>query len=180
MENSSKKLVIKIFKYYFYFYIFVSLSVFMLPRNILDKSEICTIFVNFMKQIFPNIEVFESVSSLPQLTAFYTSVMWVFGIIMTFICLFVFLVGAKAIKYNIDNYSVLFGLIALLFFSISYDYFTGAIILSPRIPRHLSIELSIFYVIALYQFVFSVMSLLIPMSIYVLFLKIKNYFKKDK
>ena len=101
MENSSKKLVIKIFKYYFYFYIFVSLSVFILPRNILDKSEICTIFVNFMKQFFPNIKVFESVSSLPQLTAFYTSFMWVFGIIMAIVCFFVFLAGAKAIKNTI-------------------------------------------------------------------------------
>ena len=47
--------------YCFLFYIFISLSIFVISENILDKSQICSNFVNFMKRFFPNIEIFENI-----------------------------------------------------------------------------------------------------------------------
>ena len=88
--------------YCFLFYIFISLSIFVISESILDKSQICSNFVNFMKQFFPNIEIFESVSPLPQLTAFYTSFMWIWGIALGFMNIFaVFSTLFKIIFYII-------------------------------------------------------------------------------
>ena len=86
--------------YCFLFYIFISLSIFVISENILDKSQICSKFVNFMKHFFPNIEIFESISPLPQLTAFYTSFMWIWGIILGFINIFAVYKSKYSIRIN--------------------------------------------------------------------------------
>jgi len=62
-------------------YALISLSVFFIPIDVLDKYSICADFVKFMKGIFPNIEAFEAVSGMPQVTAFYVSFMWIWAII---------------------------------------------------------------------------------------------------
>lgn len=62
-------------------YTLISLSVFFIPIKVLDKSEACASFVKFMKGIFPNIEAFEAISAMPQVTAFYVSFMWIWVIV---------------------------------------------------------------------------------------------------
>lgn len=61
-------------------YIIFSLSAFIIPENILDISPVCLNFVNFMKNYFPNIEIIGSISPYTQLSEFYVSIMWIFGI----------------------------------------------------------------------------------------------------
>lgn len=63
------------------FHLIISLSVFILPGNILSRCEVYLNFVNFMKTALPAVEVFSSVSKLPEITAFYTSYMCILAII---------------------------------------------------------------------------------------------------
>lgn len=183
-EKNEKTFIVKVLEYYLFFYAFISLSVFVIPHDILDKSQICSNFVNFMKQFFPNIEVFQSISPLPQLTAFYTSFMWVWGIILLIICFIVFFVGTKKIKDTINNYSVWFGLCGFLGFIGLYQYFTGEMAINgvsfgaKKIHLTFDTELEIFVPITFFQFGFSFMFLIMPLTFYILFLKIKNYFKE--
>ena len=67
---------------------------FFIPLDILDKSEICANFVNFMKGIFPNIEAFSKVSKIPQHTEFFSSFMWIWSILVAFA--FVIIMIAKS------------------------------------------------------------------------------------
>ena len=47
------------------FYLMISLSVFVLPSDMLSKYEICLKFVKFIKSALPAVEVFSAVSALP-------------------------------------------------------------------------------------------------------------------
>ena len=51
-----------------------------MPSDILFRYEICCEFVDFMKQYFPNIQIFSDVGPFKQETLFYTSYMWVIGL----------------------------------------------------------------------------------------------------
>lgn len=171
--------------YCFLFYIFISLSIFVISESILDKSQICSNFVNFMKQFFPNIEIFESVSPLPQLTAFYTSFMWIWGIALGFMNIFAVYKSKYNIRINLPNTNI-FGYIFLILICCFglYAYFSGYIATNgisfgaKKINLYFDNRLNIFMPIAIFQFIFSIAFLAIPISSYVLFLKIKNYFKE--
>ena len=88
LEFESKKIRIentrvkfgKFFTKLCFIYFLYSLSAFIIPENILDISPTCLNFVNFMKSYFPNIEIIGSISSYTQLSEFYVSIMWIFGI----------------------------------------------------------------------------------------------------
>ena len=98
MENSidEKLKKTRFFNYYIIFYFVVAFSAFIIPIDILDRSEICANFVHFMKQIFPNIEVFGSVSKIPQHTEFYVSFMWIWGLgLVVAYCFLIDLNGAN-------------------------------------------------------------------------------------
>ena len=61
-------------------YFLFALGVFIVPSDILFRYEICREFVDFMKQYFPNIQIFSDVGPFKQETLFYTSYMWVIGL----------------------------------------------------------------------------------------------------
>ena len=117
-------------------YLIFALGIFIVPGDILSRCEICREFVNFMKQYFPNIQIFSDVSPFKQEIEFYTSYMWVLGLILS----------ADMVFYATCCYTVLyrqdkelqekvksFGLPLLVFafglsiFSI-YVYYTGYIV----------------------------------------------------
>ena len=90
LEFESKKIRIentrvkfgKFFTKLCFIYFLYSLSAFIIPKNILDISPVCLNFVNFMKSYFPNIEIIGSISPYTQLSEFYVSIMWIYGIII--------------------------------------------------------------------------------------------------
>ena len=57
-----------------------ALGIFIIPSDILSRYEICREFVNFMKQYFPNIQIFSDVSPFKEEIEFYASYMWVIGL----------------------------------------------------------------------------------------------------
>lgn len=57
----------------FVIYFIFALEIFIVPDDILSRCEICRKFVNFMKQYFPNIQIFSDVSTFEQKIEFYTS-----------------------------------------------------------------------------------------------------------
>ena len=61
-------------------YLIFALGIFIIPSDILSRYEICREFVNFMKQYFPNIEIFSDVSPFKEEIEFYASYMWVIGL----------------------------------------------------------------------------------------------------
>ena len=63
-------------------YLIFALGIFIVPGDILSRCEICREFVNFMKQYFPNIQIFSDVSPFKQEIEFYTSYMWVLGLLL--------------------------------------------------------------------------------------------------
>lgn len=90
LEFESKKIRIentrikfgKFFTKLCFIYFLYSLSAFIIPKNILDISPVCLNFVNFMKSYFPNIEIIGNISPYTQLSEFYVSIMWIYGIII--------------------------------------------------------------------------------------------------
>ena len=56
-------------------YLIFALGIFIVPGDIFSRCEICREFVNFMKQYFPNIQIFSDVSPFKQEIEFYTSYM---------------------------------------------------------------------------------------------------------
>ena len=74
----------KFLNYCLLLYFIMAFMAFFIPIDILDKSEICANFVNFMKGIFPNIEAFSKVSKIPQHTEFFSSFMWIWTILVAF------------------------------------------------------------------------------------------------
>lgn len=93
------------------FYLSVSLSVFILPSDILSRCEICLKFVNFMKMALPALEVFSSVSKLPEITAFYASYMCILVII------WVILFSVKLFFVKSDKYAEYSGVFPSVFMS---------------------------------------------------------------
>ena len=61
-------------------YLIFALGIFIIPSDILSRYEICREFVNFMKQYFPNIQIFSDVSPFKEEIEFYASYMWVIGL----------------------------------------------------------------------------------------------------
>ena len=90
LEFESKKIRIentrikfgKFFTKLCFIYFCYSLSAFIIPENILDISPACLNFVNCMKSYFPNIEIIGNISPYTQLSEFYVSIMWIYGIII--------------------------------------------------------------------------------------------------
>ena len=64
-------------------FVIVALTIFIIPNNMLSTCEICKNFVNFMKQYFPNIQIFSNISPIPEATEFYVSIMWIISILMS-------------------------------------------------------------------------------------------------
>ncbi|WP_172202106.1 hypothetical protein [Campylobacter sp. RM16188] len=147
-------------------YLIVSLSVFIIPEDILDRYEICNDFVEFMKIYFPNIEIFSNISALSQIAGFYTGIMWIAGILLIFggVFYYVFYIFQKDKAHNKDDK---FNILSLVFnISISifaiYIYYTGYIATdglsfgNKHIYIGLETRLGIFLPIMFFQFALSI------------------------
>lgn len=101
-------------------YAIASLSVFIMPKDILERHEILLKFTEFMAGYFPNISVFNEASSLPQVVAFYTALMWVMGILL-FLMFFIgfFITFLKKLKENASVFNKESG-IFLYYFRVLY------------------------------------------------------------
>ena len=62
-------------------YVVASFGIFIIPEDILSSCKICRSFVEVMKQIFPNIQIFSDISPFKQEIQFYASYMWVLGLL---------------------------------------------------------------------------------------------------
>lgn len=72
---------------YLYYSIVASLLVFLLPKDILTEYPVFKYFTNFMRNIFPNIEIFSEKSKMSELVEFYYSYIWLVIIIVTILFL---------------------------------------------------------------------------------------------
>ena len=72
---------------------------FILPKDA-GSGETGLKFVNFMKQFFPNIEYYQSISTMPNFTAFFTSVSWV----ITIFCMFGILMRTDYANKVFENF----------------------------------------------------------------------------
>lgn len=112
MKNT---LIYKITNILLYLYFIISLSVFIIPKDILSRCEFCLNFTNFMKKYFINIEIFANASSMPQVVEFYMSLLWVVSILL-FLVLFTITFYMNFIK-RVGCYSELFiTIVSALFF----------------------------------------------------------------
>ncbi|QKF64476.1 hypothetical protein [Campylobacter corcagiensis] len=137
-------------------YAIASLSVFIMPKDILERDEILLKFTEFMAGYFPNISVFSEASSLPQVVAFYTALMWIMGILL-FLMFFIgfFITFLKKLKENTPVFNKEFGIFSMLFlcylgFSVFYHYFIGDISTS-RFSIHTNNRFKIFIMIITFQ-----------------------------
>ena len=153
-------------------YAIASLSVFIMPKDILERHEILLKFTEFMAGYFPNISVFNEASSLPQVVAFYTAIMWVAGLMLGFyIIISLICVFYQDIKYNKVNNNEF--LSSLLLFSIGifafYIHFTGYIatdgisFFTKDFIVDMNSRLEIFLFIVFFQLGFSILP---PIGIY--------------
>ena len=76
-------------------YIVASFGIFIIPEDILSSCKICRSFVEVMKQIFPNIQIFSNISPFKQEIEFYASYMWVLGLLLAIILSALFVISDR-------------------------------------------------------------------------------------
>jgi len=106
-------------------YVVASFGIFIIPEDILSSCKICHSFVEVMKQIFPNIQIFSDISPFKQEIEFYASYMWVLGLLLAIILSALFVISGKRKAPNISWPISMLGLIRSTF--IIYDYFFGCV-----------------------------------------------------
>ncbi|WP_298085480.1 hypothetical protein, partial [uncultured Campylobacter sp.] len=106
-------------------YVVASFGIFIIPEDILSSCKICRSFVEVMKQIFPNIQIFSDISPFKQEIEFYASYMWVLGLLLAIILSALFVMSGKRKAPIISWPMSMLGLILSTF--IIYDYFFGCV-----------------------------------------------------
>ena len=145
-------------------YVVASFGIFIIPEDILSSCKICHSFVEVMKQIFPNIQIFSNISPFKQEIEFYASYMWVLGLLLAIILSALFVISDRRKAPIISWPMSMLGLILSAF--IIYDYFFGCvgvdgIILQggTRIEITFDTKFEIFAVITVFQLFFSLLGL---------------------
>lgn len=145
-------------------YIVASFGIFIIPEDVLSSCKICRSFVEVMKQIFPNIQIFSNISPFKQEIEFYASYMWVLGLLLAIILSALFVISDRRKAPIISRPMSMLGLILSAF--IIYDYFFGCvgvdgIILQggTRIEITFDTKFEIFAVITVFQLFFSLLGL---------------------
>ena len=170
LNNPKKKeaynKIIKIFNtplYIFSFLYFTSLfTVFFIPVDILDKSEICANFVNFMSKFYANIEIFGNVSKIPQVIKFHASVVWVFATILcVFALIYTLILEFINSKYDFKTMLDYWSIIGCLFFGYGINIYCSGYIVTHifdygirTIQITMSSKFEIFVYISLFQTAF--------------------------
>ena len=152
VENTKEQFL----KNIFIAYVVASFGIFIIPEDILSNCKICCSFVEVMKQIFPNIQIFSDISPFKQEMEFYASYMWALGLLLAIILSALFVISGKRKAPNISWPMSMLGLILSAF--IIYDYFFGCvgvdgIILQggTRIEITFDTKFEIFAVITVFQ-----------------------------
>lgn len=166
-------------------YFVFSLGIFILPSDLLSKSQTCQEFVNFMKQYFINIEIFSGVSSLKEEIEFYVSYMWIVGLLWALETIF-YTICRFFIFYNSETSEMIkrldfkwlffgfsFSIFAIYVYSTGYIVTDGISFFAWEYSVMFQSKLEIFIVISLFQALFSGFGVyLLAVSISVLFYKI--------
>ena len=166
-------------------YFVFSLGIFILPSDLLSKSQTCQEFVNFMKQYFINIEIFSGVSSLKEEIEFYVSYMWIVGLLWALETIF-YTICRFFIFYNSETSEMIkrldfkwlffgfsFSIFAIYVYSTGYIVTDGISFFAWEYSVMFQSNLEIFIVISLFQALFSGFGVyLLAVSISVLFYKI--------
>ena len=145
-------------------YVVASFGFFIIPEDILSSCKICRSFVEAMKQIFPNIQIFSDISPFKQEIEFYASYMWVLGLLLAIILSALFVISGKRKAPIISWPMSMLGLILSAF--IIYDYFFGCVGVDgivlrdgTRIEITFDTKFEIFAVITVFQLFFSLLGL---------------------
>ena len=124
MQNKPATKTVKNTKWQFLKNIFIayfvaSFGIFIIPEDILSSCKICRDFVEAMKQIFPNIQIFSDISPFKQEIEFYASYMQVLGLLQAIILSVLFIMSGKCKAPIISWPMSMLGL--------TYDYFFGCV-----------------------------------------------------
>ena len=146
-------------------YVIASFGIFIIPEDILSSCKICRSFVEVMKQIFPNIQIFSNISPFKQEIEFYASYnMWVLGLLLAIILSALFVISDRRKAPIISWPMSMLGLILSAF--IIYDYFFGCVGVDgivlrdgTRIEITFDTKFEIFAVITVFQLFFSLLGL---------------------
>lgn len=146
-------------------YVVASFGIFIIPEDILSSCKICRSFVEVMKQIFPNIQIFSNISPFKQEIEFYASYnMWVLGLLLAIILSALFVISDRRKAPIISWPMSMLGLILSAF--IIYDYFFGCVGVDgivlrdgTRIEITFDTKFEIFAVITVFQLFFSLLGL---------------------
>ena len=142
-------------------YVVASFGIFIIPEDILSSCKICHSFVEVMKQIFPNIQIFSNISPFKQEIEFYASYMWVLGLLLAIILSALFVISDRRKAPIISWPMSMLGLILSAF--IIYDYFFGCVGVDgivlrdgTRIEITFDTKFEIFAVITVFQLTWTV------------------------
>ncbi|WP_221892112.1 hypothetical protein [Campylobacter massiliensis] len=167
-------------------YFLFALGIFIVPGDILSCCEICREFVNFMKQYFPNIQIFSNVSPFKEEIEFYTSYMWVLGLLwaaeMAFYVTCIYTVfmdtdidereDIKKLSWKMLVFRFTFGLFAIYVYYTGYIVTGGVSFMAWNIKIDFATKFEIFQYISLFQSIFSAVGIyLLTSLIYILYYK---------
>lgn len=188
--NNKKNIFDKFFPYSWDVYILISFVAFIIPRDILSQHRILNIFVDFMSNYFYNIKIFMCNSELPEVTGFYTSIIWIIGIFISLIFSF-YMIKSVLFTNNFQNIKnnplklILYAILGLCLGWFSIDvYYTGDVVLNGigRGAGHINValdsRLQIWFFISMFQLWFSLGFGFIAFSIAITLYGIKFYIKR--
>lgn len=148
-------------------YLIFALGIFIVPGDILSRCEICREFVNFMKQYFPNIQIFSDVSPFKQEIEFYTSYMWVIGLLWAAELVFyetyntIFVDKGLSVRETVKKFNLFelmfgfgMGIFAIYVYYAGYIVTDGVTFMAWDITIDFATKFEIFQYISLFQLVF--------------------------
>ena len=151
----------------FVIYFIFALEIFIVPGDILSRCEICRKFVNFMKQYFPNIQIFSDVSPFKQEIEFYTSYMWVIGLLWAAELVFyetyntIFVDKGLSVRETVKKFNLFelmfgfgMGIFAIYVYYAGYIVTDGVTFMAWDITIDFATKFEIFQYISLFQLVF--------------------------
>ena len=167
-------------------YLIFALGIFIVPGDILSRCEICREFVNFMKQYFPNIQIFSDVSPFKQEIEFlyelYVGARVAFGggdgVLC---CLHIHGIyghgyrrarGYKKLSWKMLVFRFTFGLFAIYVYYTGYIVTGGVSFMAWNIKIDFATKFEIFQYISIFQSIFSAVGIyLLTSLIYMLYYK---------
>lgn len=165
-------------------YLIFALGIFIVPGDILSRCEICREFVNFMKQYFPNIQIFSDVSPFKQEIEFYTSYMWVIGLLWAAELVFyetyntIFVDKGLSVRETVKKFNLFelmfgfgMGIFAIYVYYAGYIVTDGVTFMAWDITIDFATKFEIFQYIFLFQAAFSASVYFIFLLIYVSYYK---------